>query len=91
MNPSHVSQPSSPDLNKIIVDPTETKIATPSRTDDKPWLSRRGQRIDFAEKDAANRKLGKLAEEDEVMEIVREYGSEDNARHHLRTMVYDDD
>jgi hypothetical protein len=37
--------------------------ATPSRIEDKPWVSRRGQRIDFAEKDAANRKLGKLAEE----------------------------
>jgi hypothetical protein len=61
--PSHVSQPFSPDLNKIIVDPPEQKIATPSGTEDKPWLSRRGQRIDFAEKDAANRKLGKLAEE----------------------------
>ena len=50
-----------PDLSQIIVDPPE-KIIAPTRTD-KPWLSRRGQKIDFAEKDAANRKLGKLGEE----------------------------
>jgi hypothetical protein len=29
----------------------------------KPWLSLRGRRIDFAERDAANRRLGKLGEE----------------------------
>jgi Domain of unknown function (DUF3883) len=63
LNPGQVTHISSPDLNKIIVDPPEQKIAAASRTEDKPWLSRRGQRIDFAEKDAANRKLGKLAEE----------------------------
>jgi hypothetical protein len=63
LNPSHVSQRSSPELNKIIVDPPEQKFATPSRTDDKPWLSMRGQKIDFAERDAANRRLAKLKEE----------------------------
>ncbi len=31
LNPSQVPQPSSPDLNKIIVDPPERKIAAPSR------------------------------------------------------------
>src|SRR5262249_37901356 len=50
-----------PDLSQIIVDPPE-KIIAPTRTD-KPWLSRRGQKIDFAERDAANRKLAKLGEE----------------------------
>ncbi len=50
-----------PDLSHIIVDPPE-KIFAPSRTS-KPWLSMRGQRIDFAEKDAADRRLGKLGEE----------------------------
>jgi hypothetical protein len=50
-----------PDLNQIIVDPPE-KIIAPTRTD-KPWLSRRGQKIDFAERDAANRRLAKLGEE----------------------------
>ncbi len=61
LNPSTIKQPSSLDLSQIIVEPPE-KIIAPSRTD-KPWLSRRGQRINFAEKDAAVRKLGKLGEE----------------------------
>lgn len=61
LNPSHVPQPSSPDLNRIIVDPPE-KIFSPTHTD-KPWLSRKGQRIDFAGEDAANRRLARLAEE----------------------------
>jgi hypothetical protein len=30
---------------------------------EKPWLSRRGRRVDFAARDAANRRLGKLGEE----------------------------
>lgn len=30
---------------------------------EKPWLSRRGRRVDFASRDAANRRLGKLGEE----------------------------
>ncbi len=29
----------------------------------KPWLTRKGRRIDFAELDAANRRLGLLGEE----------------------------
>jgi Domain of unknown function (DUF3883) len=61
LNPSSILQPASPDLNKIIVDPPD-KIISPSHTN-KPWLFRRGQRINFAEKDAANRTLGKLGEE----------------------------
>jgi hypothetical protein len=59
--PTSVPQPSSPDLSQIIVDPPENVIA-PTRAD-KPWLSRKGQKIDFAERDAANRKLAKLGEE----------------------------
>jgi len=61
LNPSGIRQAPSLDLSQIIVEPPE-KIIAPSRTD-KPWLSRRGQRINFAEKDAAVRKLGKLGEE----------------------------
>jgi hypothetical protein len=61
LNPVSLPATSTPDLNQIIVDPPEKIIARP-RTD-KPWLSRRGQKIDFAEKDAANRKLAKLGEE----------------------------
>jgi hypothetical protein len=30
---------------------------------EKPWLSRRGRRLDFAQRDAANRALGRLGEE----------------------------
>jgi hypothetical protein len=30
---------------------------------EKPWLSRRGQRVDFARRDAENRRLGRLGEE----------------------------
>ena len=60
LNPSSIPTVT-PDLSQIIVDPPE-KIIAPTRTD-KPWLSRRGQKIDFAEKEAANRRLGKLGEE----------------------------
>jgi len=38
------------------------KIIALSHTN-KPWLSRKGQKIDFAERDATNRKLAKLGEE----------------------------
>src|SRR5206468_2320276 len=34
----------------------------PSR-EERPWLSRRGKRLDFARRDAANRALGRLGEE----------------------------
>ena len=61
LNPSTIKQPPSLDLNQIIVEPPE-KIIAPSRTH-KPWLSRKGQKIDFAEKDAANRRLAKIGEE----------------------------
>jgi hypothetical protein len=61
LNPRAVSQAKSLDISRIIVDLPE-KIIAPSRTD-KPWLSMKGQKIDFAERDAANRKLAKLGEE----------------------------
>jgi hypothetical protein len=61
LNPASLPPPTVPDLSQIIVDPPE-KIITPTRTE-KPWLSRRGQKIDFAERDAANRNLAKLGEE----------------------------
>jgi hypothetical protein len=49
------------DLDAIIEDPPE-KIIAPEAVE-KPWLSRKGRRIDFAERDAANRRLAKLGEE----------------------------
>ncbi len=61
LNPSTIQQAPSLDLSQIIVEPPE-KIIAPGRTD-KPWLSRKGQKIDFAEKDAANRRLAKIGEQ----------------------------
>ena len=61
LNPSGIQQAPSLNISQIIVDPPE-KIIAPSHTN-KPWLSRRWQKIDFAEKDAANRRLAKLGEE----------------------------
>jgi hypothetical protein len=46
----------------------------------KPWLSRKGRRIDFAERDAMNRRLAKLGEEFVVL----------LERHRLRTVGRDD-
>jgi hypothetical protein len=78
LNPNSIQQPPSLDLNRIIVEPPE-KIIAPSRTG-KPWLSLRRQRINFAEKDAADRRLGKLGEE-----FVY-----DLERHRLRKLGRDD-
>jgi hypothetical protein len=61
LNPADIQQIPSLDLSQIIVDPPE-KIIAPKRVD-KPWLSRRGQKVDFAERDATNRKLANLGEE----------------------------
>lgn len=65
------------DLNAIIEDPPEPVVAPAAA---KPWLSRRGRRIDFVERDAANRRLGRLGEEF----VVR------LERHRLRTAGRDD-
>ncbi|HJZ58832.1 MAG TPA: DUF3883 domain-containing protein [Gemmataceae bacterium] len=51
------------DLDKIVVDPPAA-TGTPTPTEPaKPWLSRKGRRIDFAERDARNRHLGRLGEQ----------------------------
>lgn len=47
--------------NEVREDPPE-QILLPDR-DGKPWLSLKGRRIDFAERDAANRRLGDMGEE----------------------------
>jgi hypothetical protein len=49
------------DLEAVIEAPPE-RIVGPAEGA-KPWLSRRGRRIDFAERDAANRRLARLGEE----------------------------
>jgi hypothetical protein len=61
LNPETIPQAPSLNVNQIIVNPPE-KIISPGRTG-KPWLSLRGQRIDFAERDAAYHRLGKLGEQ----------------------------
>jgi hypothetical protein len=53
------------DLESIVEDPPEEIIAPGGP--EKPWLSRKGRRIDFAERDAANRLLGRLGEQFVVM------------------------
>ncbi len=49
------------DPDKIFVDPP-AQILGPSEAS-KPWLSRKGRKIDFAQRDAMNRELGKLGED----------------------------
>lgn len=61
INPEQGKQISAPDLDQIIEDPPEKTLA-PANTS-KPWLSRKARKIDFAERDAANRHLAKLGEQ----------------------------
>ncbi len=60
INPAQCQQIAEPDLDKIIEDPPEKTVAP--ATTSKPWLSRKARKIDFAERDAANRQLAKLGE-----------------------------
>lgn len=50
-----------PDLNLIIEAPPGHMAIPKAR--EKPWLIRRGRRVDFAELDARNRHLTKLGEQ----------------------------
>ena len=61
LNPVQNVQISAPNFDQIIEDPPEKTIAP--KTTSKPWLSRKVRKIDFAERDAANRQLGKLGEQ----------------------------
>jgi hypothetical protein len=61
LNPDKPPVPDVLNLDKIIEDPP-AEIAAP-REPTKPWLSRKGQKIDFAYRDALNRQLAKLGEE----------------------------
>jgi hypothetical protein len=61
LNPTQPKPVSKPSLEDVIEDPPE-KIFAPSATK-KPWHARKARKIDFAELDAANRRLGKLGEE----------------------------
>lgn len=48
-------------LAHVVEDPPE-RTSVPLK-ENKPWLSRKGRRINFAERDAADRRLGKMGEE----------------------------
>lgn len=61
LNPTEPKSVIKPNLEDVIEPPPE-KIFAP-KPSQKPWLSRRGRKIDFAERDAANRQLGKLGEQ----------------------------
>lgn len=61
LNPTQPNPIANPNLDEVIEDPPE-KIFAPTSTA-KPWLSRRSRKTDFAERDAANRQLGKLGEQ----------------------------
>jgi len=61
LNPTQAKLVAQPNLGLIIEAPPE-KIIAPAATS-KPWLSRRTRHVDFAERDAANRQLGKLGEQ----------------------------
>ena len=61
INPEKAPAPDVLDLDKIIEDPP-AEIIGPKESG-KPWLSRKGRKIDFAQRDALNRQLAKLGEE----------------------------
>lgn len=61
LNPQQPPAPTKLDLDAIIEDPP-AEIIGPSGSS-KPWLSRKGRKIDFAERDARNRQLSKLGEQ----------------------------
>ena len=61
VNPDKAPEVAPLDLDQVIEDPPEA-VAAP-REAAKPWLSRKGRRIDFAQRDALNRQMGRLGEE----------------------------
>ncbi len=60
LNPDKAPAAAPLDAASVIEDPPEA-MTLPESTG-KPWLSRRGRRIDFVERDARNRALGRLGE-----------------------------
>ena len=69
LNPTLAATMPMDDITSVIEDPPEA-IPVATRLA-KPWLSRKGLRIDFAERDAVNRKLGLLGEQF-VLELERQ-------------------
>jgi hypothetical protein len=78
VNPDKAPAVNHLDLEAVIEAPPEQLLV--SKAPNKPWLSRRGRRIDFVQRDAANRRLGKLGEEFAVQ----------LERHRLRMVGRDD-
>ena len=56
LNPTQPKPVAKPNLEDVIEDPPE-RIFAPSSTK-KPWVTRKTRKVDFAELDAANRRLG---------------------------------
>jgi len=61
LNPTQPKLIVKPNFEELIEAPPE-RIVLPASTS-KPWLSRKVRKIDFAERDARNRQLGKLGEQ----------------------------
>ena len=61
LNPTQPKLIVQPNFEELIEAPPE-RIVLPTSTS-KPWLSRKVRKIDFAERDARNRQLGKLGEQ----------------------------
>jgi hypothetical protein len=61
LNPTQLKIAPQPNLDDVIEAPPDT-IYSPSAKH-KPWITRKPTKVDFAERDASNRKLGKLGEE----------------------------
>jgi hypothetical protein len=61
LNPEMAPATESLDMETVFEDPPD-RITTPKEPE-KPWLSRKGRRIDFAQRDALNRRLANLGEE----------------------------
>jgi hypothetical protein len=49
------------DVGRYFDDPPEGMVVP--QGDEKPWLSRRGRKVDYARRDALNRQLGRLGEQ----------------------------
>jgi hypothetical protein len=61
VNPDRAPSASQLDLDAVVEAPPEQVVGPQEPS--KPWLSRKQRRIDFAERDAANRRLAKWGEE----------------------------
>lgn len=81
LNPTQATTVPIQDITGMIEEPPEAMPSAGRAA--RPWLNRKGRRIDFAERDAANRKLGLLGEQF-VLEFERhrlnEAGRDDLAK-----------